>query len=70
MSEQSTTKNNNTASWQDSVPQQYRSNEVSKIASELAKLEPSATMQSKLGMASRFEQLIFSQSTSINDYLQ
>ena len=59
---------NNTSSWRDSVPQQYRSDEISKIATELAALEPSATMQSKLGLASRFEKLVFSQATSITDY--
>ena len=70
MAEATTQNNQNTSStsWQDSVPQQYRSDEISKIATELAKLEPSATMQSKLGLASRFEQLIFGSSTSINDY--
>lgn len=54
--------------WQDSVPQDQRNNEISKIATELSKLEQNATMQSKLGLASKFENAIFTSATSLEDY--
>ena len=56
------------STWQNSVPQQYRSDEISKIATELAKLDASSSMQSKLGLASKFENMIFTSATSIDDY--
>jgi hypothetical protein len=59
---------NDKKSWQTSVPQKYRSDEISKIATELAGLEPSATMSSKLGLASKFEDTVFKTATSLNDY--
>ena len=55
-------------SWQNTVPQTYRTNEINKIATELSKLEQNATMESKLGLASRFENAIFTQVSSLNDY--
>jgi hypothetical protein len=57
-----------TTNWQDSVTQQYRSDELSKIAVELSKLEKNATMHSKLGLASKFEISIFTSAKSLNDY--
>ena len=54
--------------WRDSVPQQYRSDEISKIASELSALEPNTTATSKLGLASKFEDSVFKSASSLNDY--
>mmetsp|Transcript_5059 Transcript_5059/g.6547 ORF Transcript_5059/g.6547 Transcript_5059/m.6547 type:complete len:620 (-) Transcript_5059:111-1970(-) len=55
-------------SWQSSVSQKQRNDMISSIATELANLEPSATMQSKLGLASKLESTIFAKAKDINDY--
>ena len=61
-----TTTNTN---WQSTVPQQYRTDEISKIATALSNLEQKHTsIQSKLGIATRFENMIFMSATSLNDY--
>ena len=62
------TNNNDTTSWQSLVPQEQRTNEINNIAKELANLEPSATTQSKLGLASKFENKFFTSATSFADY--
>ncbi len=56
-------------SWQNSVPQAFRSEKIAEIATELARVEGNAaTMQGKLALASRFENQVFTTATSINDY--
>ena len=54
--------------WRKSVPQSYRSEEVRNISKVLASLEPGATSSSKLMLAMRFEQSIFSSAVSLADY--
>ena len=54
--------------WRKSVPQSYRSEEVRNISKVLASLEPGATSSSKLMLAMRFEQSIFSSASSLADY--
>lgn len=54
--------------WRSSVPQSDRSAEVRQIAKVLASLEPGATAGSKLMLAMRFEDQIFSAATSLLDY--
>ena len=54
--------------WRASVPQAYRSSEVREIAKVLASLEPGATSGSKLMLAMRFEDAIFTAATSLADY--
>jgi len=58
----------NAPSWQKSVPQSFRSEKISEIATELAKLEDNATQQGKLALASKFENKLFTAATSVNDY--
>mmetsp|Transcript_14175 Transcript_14175/g.20943 ORF Transcript_14175/g.20943 Transcript_14175/m.20943 type:complete len:516 (-) Transcript_14175:140-1687(-) len=54
--------------WRSSVPQSHRSAEVRQIAKVLASLEPGATAGSKLMLAMRFEDQIFSAAISLADY--
>jgi len=54
--------------WRDEVPQRYRSEEVNETAKVLASLEPTATVQSKLMLASQFENKMFQETSSFNDY--
>lgn len=57
-----------TKSWHDAISQQFRSDEISKIATELAKLEPHATMLSKMRLASTFENKCFEEAESLDEY--
>jgi KIX domain len=54
--------------WKTTVTQAYRSSEVREIAQVLASLEPGATSESKLMLAMRFEDTIFSGAISLADY--
>lgn len=54
--------------WRLSVTQNYRSEEVSNISKVLASLEPSATPESKLMLASRFEESCFTAASSLEEY--
>lgn len=56
------------SSWKDELTQKYRSKEISNIAKVLASLETKATSSSKLMLASRFEQGVFNEASSLADY--
>ena len=56
------------ADWRASVSQADRNIEVSKIANVLASLEPGATTQSKVALATKFELTIFQAATTLEDY--
>ena len=61
--------NNSTINWRQSVQQSYRSQEVNEIAKVLASLEPTATApQSKLMLASKFEDKMFNDAKDLKDY--
>lgn len=54
--------------WRQGVPQSSRNKEVREIAKILASLEPGATSASKITLATRFENGVFSAAGSYDDY--
>lgn len=55
-------------SWQKNVSQDYRTEQVKMISQVLASLEPSATPESKLMLASQFETAVFKSAPSLEEY--
>ena len=55
-------------SWQKSVRQEYRTEQVNMISKVLASLEPSATPASKMMLASQFESAVFKSAPSFEEY--
>ena len=54
--------------WRSTVLQSYRNTEVREIANVLAALEPGTTSSSKLMLAMKFEDAIFKNAKSLDDY--
>lgn len=54
--------------WRNALSQVARNDEVKEIANFLAQLEPGASSTSKMGLAMRFEDGLFKQAKSYEDY--